>query len=411
MLCCARISCCVDFRYPISSRLMMKKLAVCAIVFLFLASSLFCATKQNQVTATIAVGLNPQGIAITYDSRFAYVANNNGNSVSVLDLTTNTVVQTITDVSFNQPYTITINPAGTKAYVTNSNGETVTIIDLTTNLVTGTISGFDGPSGCVITPDGNYAYVNNYGGAIVQSGYGVTVSVVDLNTPAIVATVALGPPAPPYVAPAALAITPDGAYVYVVNYVTGDTGTGTISIIRTSNNTAQLNAITGFSGPFAIAITPDGQYAYITNFGSNNFAPIGTTVSVVSLSSNTIVATIPLGIQPAGVAITPYSSYAYVSNYNTLYEEPDFGDLTAGEGTVNIINTKTNKVVSPTIQVDLSPGAVAISPNGRFAYVSNYTSNTVSVIPLLGLYDLNRLQPLYYQQLNETITTSEQAGL
>ena len=63
----------------------------------------------------------------------------------------------------------------------------------------------------------------------------------------------------------------------------GQLNTGTISIIRTSDNSVQLNAISGLSGPFAIAITPDGKYAYVTNFGSNNFSPVGTTVSVINL--------------------------------------------------------------------------------------------------------------------------------
>jgi DNA-binding beta-propeller fold protein YncE len=56
---------------------------------------------------------------------------------------------------------------------------------------------------------------------------------------------------------------------------------------------------------------------------------VGTTVSVVDISSNTIVATIPVGIQPSGIAITPDGAYAYVSNYSTLYDGPNFTDLTA----------------------------------------------------------------------------------
>lgn len=134
-------------------------------------------------------------------------------------------------------------------------------------------------------------------------------------------------------------------------------------------------------------------------------------MSVVDISSNTIVATIALGIQPSGIAITPNGQFAYVSNYHTLYNGPNFTDLTASQGTVNIINIHTNKVISPTIKVGLSPAEIAISPDGQFAYVTNYTSNTVSVIPLLGLYDINRLRPIYYQQLDETTTKLEQAGL
>ena len=86
--------------------------------------------------------------------------------------------------------------------------------------------------------------------------------------------------------------------------------------------------ILGFSGPFAIAITPDGTRAYITNFGSNNFSPYGTTVSVLDLKRNGIVSTIGLGIQPAGVAITPNGLFAYVTNYNTQYLGAGFTDLT-----------------------------------------------------------------------------------
>jgi YVTN family beta-propeller protein len=275
--------------------------------------------------------------------------------------------------------------------------------------VIGTIGGFDGPSGFVITPDGNRAYVNNYGGpGGVGSGNGTTVRVVDLNTNAII-----GSPLTVGQAPAAMAITPDGAYVYVVSYVDGNIGTGTISIIRTSDNSVQLNAITGLFGPFAIAITPNGQYAYVTNFGSNNFSPVGTTVSVIHLSTNTIVDTITLGIQPSGIAITPDGAFVYVSNYSTVYNGAGFTDLTSSQGTINVIGTQNNTLSSSIIGgVGLSPDAIAISPNGQFAYVTNYSSNTVSVIALPSpLYNINRLTPRYTLQQNETVTKLNQAGL
>ncbi|HSW85885.1 MAG TPA: YncE family protein [Rhabdochlamydiaceae bacterium] len=362
---------------------MIKKSIIFAAAFSFLWSTVLCATEANTVSATINVGVTPAGIAVTPNNLFAYVANNNNysipgaNTVSVLNLTNNTVETTIFDISFNEPYTVTINASGTKAYVTNSNSTTVTIIDIATNTVIGTIGGFDGPSGLVISHDGNFAYVNNYGGpGGVGSGNGTTVRVVNLLSNTIV-----GPPITVGLAPASLAITPDGAFVYVINYVDGNPGTGTISVIQTSNNTV-VDTIGGFSGPFAIAITPNGRYAYVTNFGSNNFSPVGNTVSVVDLQSNTVIATITVGTQPSGIAITPDGSLAYVSIYNTLYVGPDFNGLTAGPGTVKIIDTQTNQVIPPTIAVGLSPDAIAISPNGAFAYVTNYTSNTVSVIPL-----------------------------
>lgn len=341
------------------------------------------AAEQNTVVATINVGVTPAGIAITPDSRYAYVANNNNytlpndDTVSVLDLTTNLPIATISNAAFNEPYTVSINPAGTFAYVTNSNSTTVSVINIATNTVTATITGFDGPSGFAITPNGATAYVNNYGGPEgVQSGNGTTVRVVNLNTNTIV-----GPPITVGLAPAAVAVTPNGQFVYVANYTTGSPGAGTMSVIQTSNNTV-VATIPGFSGPFAIAMTPDGQFAYVTNFGSNNFFPFGTTVSVVSLQSNTIVATVTLGIQPAGIAITPDGRYAYATNYDTLYTSTFFSSLVPGQGTVNIIDTATNTLIPPTIAVGQSPANIAIAPNGNFAYVTNFTSNVVDVIAL-----------------------------
>jgi len=354
----------------------------CLTTLLLLAPTYVYANKDNTVIATINTGVTPAGIAITSDNRYAYVANNNNygianqDSVSVLKLKDNSVKQIIHDGSFDQPYTVTIHPDGTKAYVTNSNSSTITIIDTANHQVIGTINGFDGPSGMAITPDGNLAYVNNYGAGNC-SGLASSVRVVDLNT-----NIIIGPRIFVDQAPAALAMSPDGNFVYVINYVDGQPGTGTMSIIQTSNNTV-IDTITGLSGPFAIAITPNGKYAYVTNFGSNNFAPIGTTVAIINLQSHMIIATIDLGIQPSGVAITPDGKYAYVSNYNTLYEDgTNFTGLTAGQGTVNIIDVKKKKLIDPTIAVGQSPDSIAIARNGKHAYVTNYTSNTVSVIEL-----------------------------
>lgn len=373
-----------------SHMFLIKKHNLFLIFFLCQLSSFLTAHKPNTIVATINVGVTPAGIAFTPNGKYAYVANANnyGNAghdavgqdnISVIDVSKNLVVKTIYDASLNQPQTVTINPAGTKAYACNSNSSDVTVIDVATNTVTAVISGFDGPDDMVINAAGTVGYVSNYGGpGGLGSGNGHTVNVVDLVNNVISGTIDLAP----NIAPAALAMTPDGAYVYTVNYMNGNPNTGTLNIIRTSDNTLLPTVITGFSGPFDMAISPDGKFGYVTNFGSNNFYPYGTTLSVVNLSSNTIVATIPLGIQPAGVAVTADSSRAYVTIYNTLYNDPAFSALVYGQGIVNVVDLSNNTVLPISIAVDQSPGAVVISPNGAYAYISNYSSNTISVIAL-----------------------------
>lgn len=361
-----------------------------AIILTFCNSLYISAVVINRIIASIGVGDTPSGIAITPNGRFAYIANSNndglvnGNTVSVIDIETNKVIKTISDSSFDQPYTVTINASGTKAYVTNSNSTTISIIDIKTNSVIGVITGFDGPSGMVITPDGNTAYVNNYGSpAGVGSANATTVRVVNLVTNLII-----GPAITVGLAPASLDITPNGSYVYVINYVDGNVGTGTISIIKTASNTV-VGTITGLFGPYSIKITSDGLYAYITNFGSNDFSPVGRTVSVVDLHENSIVDTIFVGIQPSGIAFSPNGRFAYVTNYNTLYLGAGFTDLTPGQGTVNIIDMCTNKVLCQELLTGSSPAVIAISLDGRYAYVVNYSANSVSVIDIYDKMWLN----------------------
>lgn len=358
------------------------KINFLAVCFFILSPLSYAFAAAPSVVATINGGVNPGGMAITPDSRTAYVANvnsyeiTNEHTVSVLDLKTNAVKTIIRDPSFNEVYTITLNERATKAYATNSNSSTVSIIDTKTNQVSGVIPGFDGPSGMVIDHRRHIGYVNNYGGpGGVGSGNGKTVSIVDLKTNTIIGSIVVDQ------APVALAISPNGKFVYVINYVDGLTGTGTLNIIKTATNQV-VGTVTGLFGPFGIAVTPDGRFAYITNFGSNDFDPIGTTVSVVDLTKRHITATINLSLQPAGIAISKDGRCAYVTNYNTLYRHKDFTELSAGAGTVAIIDISRNKVLPHTIPVGASPARVAISPNGKFAYISNFTANTIDVIAL-----------------------------
>ena len=89
-------------------------------------------------------------------------------------------------------------------------------------------------------------------------------------------------------------------------------------------------------------------------------------ISVISIATNTVVATVPVGSFPSGVAITPNGAFAYVSTGINF-------------GSVSVIDTATNTVVA-TVPVGLTPRGIAIEPKGAFAYVANRTSNDVSVI-------------------------------
>ncbi|MFZ3328586.1 MAG: hypothetical protein WA231_23060 [Methylocella sp.] len=93
-------------------------------------------------------------------------------------------------------------------------------------------------------------------------------------------------------------------------------------------------------------------------------------------ATNTVVATIPAGtFDPSGVAVTPDGKHAYVVLLNVL---------NVNSNTVSVIDTASDTVVA-TVPVGLNTqGGVAFIPDGKLAYVTNAGSidvhGTVSVI-------------------------------
>ena len=86
-----------------------------------------------------------------------------------------------------------------------------------------------------------------------------------------------------------------------------------------------------------------------------------------SVNSYSIVNSITSGFNtPKSIDISPDGTYAYVTNYNS--------------NNVVIINTATNTVVNSITSGFSSPQGVAFSPSGTYAYVTNGGSNNVVII-------------------------------
>ena len=93
----------------------------------------------------------------------AYVTNNDGNSVTPIELATNTAGTAIS-LGGNAPSKIAITPDGQTAY-TITNNNSVTPINLATGAAGTTITGgMDFAVAIAITPNGQTAYVANSGG-------------------------------------------------------------------------------------------------------------------------------------------------------------------------------------------------------------------------------------------------------
>ena len=206
------------------------------------------AIATNSVVATIAVGTGPTDLAITPDGAFAYVANDGSNSVSVIDILSNAVVATVVGMD-DHPNGIAITPDGAFAYVTSFGlspftVSDVSVIDLATNTVVDTIR-VAGASDVAITPDGAFAYVTN---GVVPA----TVTVISTATNTVVDSVSFEG-----TGSGGIAITPDGEFAYVA------TPPSFVTVIATGTNTV-VDTVGLADKPADVAITPDGAFAYVT---------------------------------------------------------------------------------------------------------------------------------------------------
>ncbi len=152
--------------------------------------------------------------------------------------------------------------------------------------------------------------------------------------------------------PEGIAITPNGTTAYVAN-----NGSGTVTLFNTAIGFTG-SPITVGANPIDIAITPNGATAYVVNYSSSTVTPINTSTNVAG-------SPITVATQPYAIAITPNGAAAYVVSY--------------GSGTVTPISTATNTAGSP-ITVGATPEGIAITPNGATAYVTNAGSGTVTPI-------------------------------
>ena len=105
------------------------------------------------------------------------------------------------------------------------------------------------------------------------------------------------------------------------------------------------------------------------------------TVSVVNLTTRSIVAEIPVGVDPRTISFSADGSRAFVTNKrgNIPREANEITGFPAGSlpGTVSVINTATLAVQTTLSGVGVEPYGVATAPNGKYFVVGGMRSATL----------------------------------
>jgi DNA-binding beta-propeller fold protein YncE len=205
-----------------------------------------------------------------------------------------------------------------------------------------------------------------------------------------------------YVASSPLAISPNGRTAYV-----GDSHVGLVTPVDLSNGRAERPITVGQWGINAIAITPSGRTAYVVEGG------VGDAIIPIDLATRTVGPAIHVaGTRALGssIAITPDGRTAYVDSMG----QSDFRTTTPGAAiTTHItpsyvvpIDLGTNEALLPISLDPLSTGGhivrsgapicgtncafeetiggIAITPDGRTAYVSQDGE-----VPPSGVFSIN----------------------
>lgn len=193
--------------------------------------------------------------------------------------------------------------------------------------------------------------------------------------------------------PGAIAITPNGKFGYAVNKggndisaYSADANTGALTALPACVSSTTAGAIVNCSSagnyaagsnPVAIAIDPDSKFAYI----SNNTAG---TISAFSIDqSNGILYSLGnsvsgAGTNPATLTVDSTGKYLYVAN----------GDSTVGIWSIALNGSIAQITGSPfAVTYPVSTGSpkiltLALDPAGKFIFLPDQTSASVSVFPI-----------------------------
>lgn len=287
-------------------------------------------------------------------------------------------------------------PSGDLVVVANKQAASVTVLDAATGRAVATLPVGQGPHEVAASPDGRWAVVTNYG----AQAPGSSLSVIDLDRLQVVRTIDLGE----YRRPHGIAFLPGGMRVAVTseasqNVVIVDAGAGTVA-----------RAIpTGQRGSHMLAVSPDGRRIYTANIPSG-------TVSVLDVEAGTLLRTSePIARVTEGIALSPDGRRLWIgSNEDHTVTVVDAATLApvdtlpapgfpyravaAADGgrvvvpnpmaaTLRLFDARTLTeeaaiVIPPGAAGAAQPVGVALSADGRTAYVSLQDRSQVAVVDL-----------------------------
>lgn len=214
-----------------------------------------------------------QGSPVSPDGRYVYAANrSNPGNISAYRIVPDGSLTPVPGSPFTAgigPQALAITPDGRPLYAVNGDSGNVSGFNiardgsLTAAPGSPVIADFD-PRALAVSPDGKYLYEVNRQNFVLPGD----VFVYRIANDGSLSEIA-GSPYTAGLARYGIAISANGANVYVLNAIAGDISAYTAAANGSLTPVAGSPFPTFGSGPTGIAVTPDGASLYSSNFGSN----------------------------------------------------------------------------------------------------------------------------------------------
>jgi YVTN family beta-propeller protein len=277
--------------------------------------------------------------------------------------------------------------------VANQGDHTALIVDITRSRTIASVTvGVNGHE-LAVSPDGRFAYVPIYGNSGVgrPGTDGRTIDIVDLREHKLAGTIELGKPVRPHCA----RFGPNGLL-----YVTAELSDAVYAVdVKTRNVVAEIP--TGARESHMMVLSPDGRRAYTANVGAGS-------VSVLDLEKHSLVTVLGIGPTIQRISISPDGRYVFTHDQTAphiavidtrsnevvrwipvpaiVYSSavaPDNRTLVANSpsGKLFVVDIVTGNV-EESIDIPKAIGEIALTPDGRMAYVSCPQAGTIESINL-----------------------------
>jgi YVTN family beta-propeller protein len=298
---------------------------------------------------------------------------------------------------------IPLSAGSVRIYVANSDGDNITIIDPVTNKTAGEIKVSNNPHGIVASPDKKRFYVSSEGDNVLD--------VVDRASAKIIRRIPLGP------RPNNLAITPDGKRVYVC--IRQEDWVG---VVDTASLELVKHVPVG-RYPHNVYNTPDGKWMIATSLGDKKLTAIDVaseepkyTIPIPGVPRPVAMDAGPtnLSVQLSdlhGFIVIDFEKREVIDKILLPAAPPDaqpliphtysHGIAVSPDGTTLWVTSMLNNAVSVfslparkllgTVEVGRGPDWMAFTPDGKRVYVSNAGADSVSAIDVATRKELARI--------------------